>query len=63
MHSRLLDMKSKIIDENDETFHKPSEEEVEETTEATRQALEKIVTTKVSDFFFQNIFGFFTITI
>jgi SNW domain-containing protein 1 len=40
-------MKSKIIDEDDESFHKPTEEEVNETTEATRQALEKITTAKV----------------
>jgi hypothetical protein len=47
VHSRLTDMKSKIIDEDDESFHKPTEEEVNETTEATRQALEKITTAKV----------------
>ena len=47
VHSRLLDMKSKIIDDTDESFHKPSDDEIREVTEATRQALEKITTAKV----------------
>ncbi|KAL3083353.1 hypothetical protein niasHS_011155 [Heterodera schachtii] len=48
VHSRLSDMKSKIIDEEDESFHKPTEDEVEQTTEATRMALEKITTAKIA---------------
>lgn len=47
VYSRLGDMKSKIIDEDDETFHKPDDEEIEKTTEETRAALEKITSAKV----------------
>uniref|UniRef100_A0A915EK08 SKI-interacting protein SKIP SNW domain-containing protein n=1 Tax=Ditylenchus dipsaci TaxID=166011 RepID=A0A915EK08_9BILA len=48
IHSRLNDTKSKLIDEQDEAFHKPDEEEIERTTEATRLALEKITNAKVA---------------
>uniref|UniRef100_A0A7E4ZQD9 SKIP_SNW domain-containing protein n=1 Tax=Panagrellus redivivus TaxID=6233 RepID=A0A7E4ZQD9_PANRE len=48
VHSRLADTKSKVIDETDETLQKPNEDEVRETTEATRLALEKIVKGKVA---------------
>ncbi|KAF7639786.1 SKIP_SNW domain-containing protein [Meloidogyne graminicola] len=48
VHSRLSDMKSKIIDDEDETFKKPTEDEINETTEATRVALEKITTAKIA---------------
>ncbi|CAK5083828.1 unnamed protein product [Meloidogyne enterolobii] len=48
VHSRLSDMKSKHIDDEDESFKKPTDEEIHETTETTRAALEKITTTKVA---------------
>ena len=48
VHTRLSDMKAKIIDDTDETFHKPTEEEIAETTETTRLALEKITTAKIA---------------
>lgn len=41
-------MKSKIIDDTDESFQKPTEDEIRDTTEATRQALEKITTAKIA---------------
>ena len=40
-------MKSKQIDDEDEAFKKPTDDEIRETTEATRAALEKITTAKV----------------
>uniref|UniRef100_A0A914DR83 SKI-interacting protein SKIP SNW domain-containing protein n=1 Tax=Acrobeloides nanus TaxID=290746 RepID=A0A914DR83_9BILA len=48
VYSRLGDMKSKIIDEDDESFHKPDDEEIFKATEETREALEKITTAKVA---------------
>lgn len=48
VYSRLGDMKSKIIDEDDESFHKPDDEEISKATEETREALEKITTAKVA---------------
>lgn len=47
MHSRLADMKQKFIDEDDETFHRPDDDEIQATTEVTKQALEKITNAKV----------------
>ncbi|CAK5075248.1 unnamed protein product [Meloidogyne enterolobii] len=47
VHSRLSDMKSKHIDDEDETFKKPTDSEIHETTEATRASLEKITAVKV----------------
>ena len=40
-------MKSKHIDDEDESFKKPTDEEIQETTETTRAAIEKITTAKV----------------
>jgi len=40
-------MKSKHIDDEDESFKKPTDDEIHETTETTRAALEKITTAKV----------------
>lgn len=40
-------MKSKVIDEEDESFQRPDEETIAERTEATRLALEKITSSKV----------------
>ncbi|KAI1707361.1 SKIP/SNW domain-containing protein [Ditylenchus destructor] len=48
VHSRLSDLKSKVIDESDEAIQKPDDEEIRQTTEATRLALEKITTAKVA---------------
>ncbi|GMR57303.1 hypothetical protein PMAYCL1PPCAC_27498 [Pristionchus mayeri] len=47
VYSKLADMKAKIIDEDDETFHRPDDETVRDITEATRMALEKITRSKV----------------
>ncbi|VDK51277.1 unnamed protein product [Anisakis simplex] len=48
VYSRLSDMKSKIVDEEDESFQRPDEESIAEKTEATRLALEKITASKVA---------------
>lgn len=40
-------MKGKAIDESDEAFRRPGAEDLRETTETTRKALEKIISTKV----------------
>ncbi|MFH4974650.1 hypothetical protein AB6A40_001359 [Gnathostoma spinigerum] len=48
VYSRLADMKSKLIDEEDESFQLPDEEKIQDTTEATRLALEKITASKVA---------------
>ena len=47
VYSKLSDMKGKVIDEDDETFHKPDEEAIRDVTEATRMALERITKSKV----------------
>uniref|UniRef100_A0A915MDG2 SKI-interacting protein SKIP SNW domain-containing protein n=1 Tax=Meloidogyne javanica TaxID=6303 RepID=A0A915MDG2_MELJA len=41
-------MKSKHIDDEDESFKKPTDDEIHETTETTRAALEKITTAKIA---------------
>lgn len=48
VHSKISDMKSKLIDEKDESFFKPTSEELDETTEETRKILEKIISSKVA---------------
>uniref|UniRef100_F1L1L4 SKI-interacting protein SKIP SNW domain-containing protein n=1 Tax=Ascaris suum TaxID=6253 RepID=F1L1L4_ASCSU len=48
IYSRLSDMKSKVIDEEDESFQRPDEETIAERTESTRLALEKITASKVA---------------
>ncbi|KHN80171.1 Uncharacterized protein T27F2.1 [Toxocara canis] len=48
IYSRLSDMKSKVIDEEDDSFQRPDEETIAEKTEATRLALEKITASKVA---------------
>lgn len=52
IYSRLSDMKSKVIDEEDESFQRPDEETIAERTESTRLALEKITASKVNFFQF-----------
>uniref|UniRef100_A0A914RWW2 Uncharacterized protein n=1 Tax=Parascaris equorum TaxID=6256 RepID=A0A914RWW2_PAREQ len=47
IYSRLSDMKSKVIDEEDESFQRPDEETIAERTESTRLALEKITASKL----------------
>jgi len=47
VHSRLADMKAKVINEDDESLQRADDEEIEKTTEMTRQALEKITSAKV----------------
>lgn len=42
-----MDTKAKIIDENDDSFRKPEQEEIDDVVEATRSALEKITSAKV----------------
>ena len=48
VYTRLGDTKSKFIDEEDPELQKPGEEEVAETTAATKAALEKLVKSKVA---------------
>lgn len=48
VYSRLSDMKPKVIDEENETFHRPDDESIAEKTESTRLALEKITASKVA---------------
>jgi SNW domain-containing protein 1 len=45
VHTRLSEMKSKVIDEEDDSLKRAEESEVQQTTEITRQALEKILRT------------------
>lgn len=52
-------MKNKLIDETDESFFKPSLDEINETTEVTRKALEKIISSKVFFYLLKKIFYFF----
>ena len=48
VHSKFQDLVPKPIDEDDPEFQKPDEEEIEDTTEKTRMALEKLVQGKIS---------------
>lgn len=49
--SRLSDMKGAAIDEDDESFQRPDDDAVADTTEATRAALEKITNSKVAFYY------------
>jgi hypothetical protein len=46
--TKLADTKGSVIDEDDETIHRPDDETVASITEATRAALEMITSSKVS---------------
>ncbi|GFO48300.1 puff-specific protein bx42 [Plakobranchus ocellatus] len=48
IHSRPQDLLPKPIDDDDPTLQRPSEDTVEENTEKTRLALEKLVSGKIS---------------
>lgn len=48
VHSRPQDLLPKPIDDDDPTLQRPSDETVEENTEKTRLALEKLVSGKIS---------------
>ncbi|CAC5374094.1 SNW1 [Mytilus coruscus] len=48
VHSKFQDLVPKAYDEDDPEIQKPDEEQIQDTTEATRQALEKLVNTKIS---------------
>lgn len=48
VHSKFQDLVPKQIDEDDPDMQIPDEEAVMDTTEKTRQALEKLVSTKIS---------------
>ncbi|XP_061173930.1 SNW domain-containing protein 1-like [Saccostrea echinata] len=48
VHSKFQDLVPKQIDEDDPDMQLPDEEAVMDTTEKTRQALEKLVSTKIS---------------
>lgn len=48
IHSRPQDLLPKPIEDDDPSLQKPTEEAVEETTEKTRLALEKLVSVKIS---------------
>jgi hypothetical protein len=47
-----------VIDETDESFQRPDDDEVAETTEATRIALEKLTAAKVFFLFILALFNF-----
>lgn len=48
IYSKLSDTKGSVIDEKDEALQKPDDEAVQELTEKTRAALEKITKTKIA---------------
>lgn len=48
MHSKYQDLVPKQIDEDDPSFERPDEEEIQDNTEKTRMALEKLVSGKVA---------------
>ncbi|XP_046338629.1 SNW domain-containing protein 1-like [Haliotis rufescens] len=48
IHSRPGDLVPKMIDEDDPDLQRPDEEAIEDTTEKTRQALSKLVSSKIS---------------
>jgi SNW domain-containing protein 1 len=48
VHSKFIDLVPKVIDEDAPDMQKPTEEDIEETTEKTRRALEKLVEGKIS---------------
>ena len=47
VHNKLASMVGQDIDEDDPSFQKPDEEEIQRTTNETREALEKIVAGKI----------------
>ncbi|XP_033735557.1 SNW domain-containing protein 1-like [Pecten maximus] len=48
VHSKFQDLVPKQMDEDDPDLEKPNEDAIRETTEKTRQALERLVSTKIS---------------
>lgn len=48
IHSRPQDLIAKPIEDNDPTLQRPDEKTIEENTEKSRQALEKLVSGKIS---------------
>lgn len=48
VHSRPQDLVPKLIDDDDPSLQKPDTEAIEENTEKTRLALEKLVSGKIS---------------
>lgn len=48
VHSKFQDLVPKQYDEDDPEIQKPDEEQIKDTTEATRLALEQLVSTKIS---------------
>ncbi|KRZ09776.1 SNW domain-containing protein 1 [Trichinella zimbabwensis] len=48
VYHKLSDLKGQLIDESDDSFHRPKEEDLKEVTEKTRAALEKITQTKIA---------------
>ncbi|KRX66867.1 SNW domain-containing protein 1, partial [Trichinella sp. T9] len=48
IYHKLSDLKGQLIDESDDSFHRPKEEDLKEVTEKTRAALEKITQTKIA---------------
>jgi SNW domain-containing protein 1 len=49
IYTKLADMKGQFLDEQDDRIQKPDMDAIVETTEKTRQALEKLTQTKVGD--------------
>lgn len=48
VHSKFQDLVPKQIDEDDPSFERPDDEAIQDSTEKTRQALEKLVSGKIS---------------
>lgn len=48
VHSKFQDLVPKEIDEDDPSFERPDDEAILDTTEKTRQALEKLVSGKIA---------------
>lgn len=49
VYSKLTDLlPAEVVAENDPTLQKPNDEEIEETTERTRQALQKLTNSKIA---------------
>ena len=48
VHSKFQDLVPKQIDDDDPSFERPDEEAIQDQTEKTRQALEKLVSSKIS---------------
>ena len=48
VHSKFQDLVPKQIEEDDPSFERPDEEAIQDSTEKTRLALEKLVSSKIT---------------